>query len=60
VEKLDREMLRILAQPVTRELLTKAGFQAVTPSTPPAFQKILQAEIARWVPIVKAAGAKAN
>lgn len=60
VERLDRETLRILAQPATRELLVKAGFQAVKPSTPPAFQKILQAEIARWVPIVKAAGATAN
>ena len=60
IEKLDHEMLRILAQPSTKEALTKAGFQAVKPSTPPGFQKILQAEITRWVPIVKASGASVN
>jgi tripartite-type tricarboxylate transporter receptor subunit TctC len=60
VTRLNAEVLRILANPAARASLQKAGFQQVEPLQPAAFGKLLQAEIARWVPIVKAAGAQAN
>lgn len=60
VTRLNSELLRILAEPGTRAALQKAGFQQVDPLSPPAFGKLLQSEIARWVPIVKASGAQAN
>jgi len=60
VTKLNAELLRALADPNTRASLHKAGFQQVEPTSPASFGKLLQAEIARWVPIVRAAGAQAN
>jgi tripartite-type tricarboxylate transporter receptor subunit TctC len=60
VTRLNTELLRILATPATRAALQKAGFQQVEALSPAAFGKLLQAEITRWVPIVKKAGAQAN
>jgi tripartite-type tricarboxylate transporter receptor subunit TctC len=60
VARLNTELLRILATPATRAALQKAGFQQVEALSPAAFGKLLEAEIARWVPIVKKAGAQAN
>ena len=60
VNRLNAEVLRILANPAARASLQKAGFQQVEALQPAAFGKLLQAEIARWVPIVKAAGAQVN
>jgi len=60
VTKLNGELLRALADPNIRTALQKAGFQQVEPTSPALFGKLLQSEIARWVPIVKAAGAQVN
>lgn len=60
VTRLNGELLRILADPAVRVSLQKAGFQRVEFTTPASFGKLLQDEIARWVPIVKAAGAQVN
>lgn len=60
VARLNGELLRILADPAVRVSLQKAGFQRVEPTTPASFGKLLQGEIARWVPLVKAAGAQVN
>lgn len=60
VSKLSGEFLRILADPAVRASLQKSGFQQVEALSPAGFSKLLQAEIARWVPIVKASGAQAN
>ncbi len=60
VTRLNGELLRILAAQATRAALQKAGFQQVEALSPAAFGRLLQTEIARWVPIVKKAGAQAN
>lgn len=60
VTRLNGELLRILADPAVRVSLQKAGFQRVEPTTPASFGKLLRGEIARWVPLVKAAGAQVN
>jgi len=60
VTRLNGELLRIVASSSTRASLQKAGFQAVEPMTPAQLHKLLAAEIDRWVPIVKRAGAQAN
>lgn len=60
VTLLNAELLRILATPSVRTSLQKAGFQQVDPMKPAELGKLLQSEIARWVPIVRKAGAQAN
>lgn len=60
VARLNAELLRIIADPGVRASLQKAGFQQVDALQPAAFGKLLAAEIARWLPIVKASGAQAN
>ncbi len=60
VTRLNAELLRILATPSVRASLQKAGFQQVDPMKPAELGKLLQSEIARWVPIVRKAGAQAN
>jgi tripartite-type tricarboxylate transporter receptor subunit TctC len=60
VTRLNAELQRILLDPAVRASLQKAGFQPVEATTPASFGKLLNAEIARWVPIVKKAGAQVN
>ncbi len=60
VTRLNAELLRILGTPSVRVSLQKAGFQQVDPMKPAELGKLLQSEIARWVPIVRKAGAQAN
>jgi len=60
VARLSGELLKILGDPAVRALLQKAGFQRVEPLTPAELGRLLQSEIARWVPIVRKAGAQAN
>jgi tripartite-type tricarboxylate transporter receptor subunit TctC len=60
VTRLNSELMRILKAPAVLASMQKAGFQQVDPTTPASFSKLLNMEIARWVPIVKAAGAQVN
>jgi len=60
ITRLNGELLRILGNPSVRSSLQKAGFQQVDSMTPAELGKLLQSEIARWVPIVRKAGAQAN
>ncbi len=60
VTRLNSEVLRILGEPAVRASMQKAGFQQVEAVSPAGLGKLLQSEIARWVPIVKKAGAQVN
>jgi tripartite-type tricarboxylate transporter receptor subunit TctC len=53
---LNRALVAVLAGPATREHFLKLGMQPLS-STPQEFAAYLRAEIAKWAPIVKAAGA---
>jgi tripartite-type tricarboxylate transporter receptor subunit TctC len=45
-----------LAEPATREHFSKLGMQPF-PSTPEEFADYIRAEIRKWAPIIKTAGA---
>jgi len=55
VDRLNRELVRIVALPDVRERMTSIGMIPET-STPQQLATKIRAELARWGPIVKAAG----
>jgi tripartite-type tricarboxylate transporter receptor subunit TctC len=60
VERLHQEFSRIFVSAEARDKLGPLGFD-LAPAAPPAeFSKTIAADLARWVPIVKASGAKAD
>lgn len=56
VAALNGALTGFLAEPATREHFLKLGMRPMS-STPEEFGKYLRAEIAKWAPIIKAAGA---
>jgi tripartite-type tricarboxylate transporter receptor subunit TctC len=60
VARLNTEMNGILALPAVKENLAAQGFELAPPTTPFAFMKVIQDDMAKWIPIVKASGAAAN
>jgi tripartite-type tricarboxylate transporter receptor subunit TctC len=57
LERLYGEMVKIMKDPAVREKLSNLGFELM-PQLPPAeFGKLIQSDLAKWVPIVKASGA---
>jgi len=59
VERLNREMVKILAQPALVELFGTQGLDPVG-NTPAQFDKLIRAEIEKWTALVKAAGIKVD
>jgi len=59
VMKLNREIGGILRNPETREAILKQGIET-TPSTPEELGEWVKNELARWTPIIQAAGIKAD
>jgi tripartite-type tricarboxylate transporter receptor subunit TctC len=59
VTKLNREITDILRSRETQETFLKQGVQAA-PSTPEELADWVRAEVARWTPIIQAAGMKAD
>jgi len=59
VMKLNREVGDILRDPQTKEAILKQGIET-TPSTPEELGEWVRAELARWTPIIQAAGIKAD
>jgi tripartite-type tricarboxylate transporter receptor subunit TctC len=55
VERLNRELNTILAQPLTRELIASTGSE-VAGGTPEAFGALIRSETEKWAKIVKQAG----
>jgi tripartite-type tricarboxylate transporter receptor subunit TctC len=60
VSKLNAEIQKVLAQPAVREKLAQQGFEIAPPMTPAQFSKLVADDLAKWVPVVKASGAKAD
>ena len=60
VAKLNTEFNRIFASAEAKDKLGPQGFDLAPPMAPAAFGKIVADDLAKWVPIVKAAGATAN
>jgi tripartite-type tricarboxylate transporter receptor subunit TctC len=59
IAKLNAESMRVLAMPDVKERLAGASIDAAG-GTPEAFDKFIRAELAKWAPVVKAAGVKVN
>jgi len=59
VAKLNREIGEILRTPQTQETFLKQGV-AATPSTPEELGAWVKSELARWTPLIQAAGIKAD
>ncbi len=60
VARLNTAINNIIASPEAKEKLGPQGFDLSPPISPAAFSKIIADDMVKWVPIVKAAGAKAN
>ena len=59
IDTLNREMVRILAQPAMTEMFSTQGLDPVG-NTPAQFDKLIRAEIDKWTALVKAAGIKVD
>jgi tripartite-type tricarboxylate transporter receptor subunit TctC len=59
VTKLNREIGDILRDPQAKEAILKQGIEA-TPSTPEELRDWVKSELARWTPIIQAAGIRAD
>lgn len=60
VERLNTAFNRLFASAEAKEKLLPMGFDLAPPMTTAAFAKIVADDLTRWVPIVKASGAKAD
>jgi tripartite-type tricarboxylate transporter receptor subunit TctC len=58
VERLNSELNRILDSARARATLVSQGFDLAPPATPSAFAALVAADLERWIPMVKALGAK--
>src|SRR5882762_10547052 len=60
LDRLYGEMVKIMKDPAVREKLSNLGFELM-PQIPPAeFGKLIRSDLAKWVPIVRASGAKVD
>ena len=59
VMKLNREITEVLNKPDVKAMLLTQGAEAA-PSTPEELGDFVKSELARWIPIIKAAGIKAD
>lgn len=60
VAKLNAEFNRIFQSAEAKDKLGPQGFDLAPPMTPAAFGKVIADDLASWVPIVRAAGAKVD
>lgn len=60
VQRLNAEIQKVLADPAIKEKLAAQGFEIAPPMTPAQFSKVIADDLAKWVPVVKASGAKAD
>jgi tripartite-type tricarboxylate transporter receptor subunit TctC len=61
VERINREVVAILADPAFRKQMVEAGFDVVTgPNTPEKWAELVASEVTRWSRIVKQTGLKAE
>ena len=60
VTRLNAELNKIFASAEAKEKLAPQGFDLSPPITPAGFGKLIADDLTRWVPIVKASGAKAD
>ena len=60
IAKLNAEANRVLGMQDVKERMAGAGIDAAVPNTPEDFAKFIRDELAKWGPVVKMSGAKAD
>jgi tripartite-type tricarboxylate transporter receptor subunit TctC len=60
INRLNSEIGKIMVQPATREKLAAQGFELAPVAPPAAMTKLIQDDMVKWPPIIKAAGAKVD
>jgi len=60
VARLNREINRIFASTDARDKLGPQGFDLAAPMAPAAFGQLIADDMAKWLPLLKASGAKAE
>lgn len=60
ISKINTETNRVLLLQEVKDRMAGAGIDAATPNTPEDFAKFIRDELAKWGPVVKASGAKAD
>jgi tripartite-type tricarboxylate transporter receptor subunit TctC len=57
VTRLHDDVVKILADQSLRTKLTEQGYDLLPPTPPSGYTEQIKADLAKWVPIVKASGA---
>lgn len=60
LDRLYGEIVKIMKNPAVREKLTNLGFELMPQMPPAEFGALIQAEIAKWAPIVRSSGARVD
>jgi tripartite-type tricarboxylate transporter receptor subunit TctC len=60
IAKLSVETIRVLGLREVKDRMAGAGIDAAAPNSPEDFVKFIRDELAKWGPVVKASGAKAD
>jgi tripartite-type tricarboxylate transporter receptor subunit TctC len=60
VTRLHGDIAKILAMPAVREKLAAQGFDLAPVAPPSSFSNLIRDDLGKWIPIVKASGAKVD
>jgi tripartite-type tricarboxylate transporter receptor subunit TctC len=60
VARLNAELIRICSSPDTKEKRMAQGFEFAPPLSPAEFRELIARDLARWVPLLKAMGVRAD
>ena len=60
VARLNGELIRILSNPDIKQTRLLQGFEFAPPLSPTAFAELISSDLARWVPLLKTTGVRAD
>ena len=60
VARLNGELIRILSNPDIKQTRLLQGFEFAPPLSPTAFAELISRDLARWVPLLKTTGVRAD
>lgn len=60
ITRLHAEIGKIITQPAVKEKLAAQGFELAPVQSPASFARLIQEDLVKWPPIIKASGAKVD